>query len=253
MSSASRRFAVWVAAASLVASLADVTWGQGPEFEVSDVFFELNDTDGDLGIHALIDGDDWRTLAIEDPNGRQNLVISLGGGMRRQGLTELFFESAEPNFDDLSPAQFLRRFPEGEYLVRAVTLEGEVFQSLDDVSHLIPAPPGNVEVNGRPLPVNCDAEPLPMVSEPFMVSWDEVETSHPRIGTRNEPIEVVKYQAVLENDDETVVFTFDLPPDMTEVEIPAGFADSGDVLKVEVLVKEESGNQTGVESCFEVR
>jgi hypothetical protein len=252
MRSTIRRRAVSMAAVTaLVASFTAVTWAQ--EFEESDVFFELNDTDGDLGIHALIDGDAWRLLVIEDPNGRQNLAIALGGAMRRQGLTELFFESAEPSFDDFAPSQFLRRFPEGEYLVRATTLAGDVFESLDDVSHLIPAPPGNVEVNGRPLPENCDAEPLPSVSEPFTIRWDAVETSHPRIGRRGEPIEVVKYQAVLESEDEELVFTFDLRPEMTEVEVPGGFAESGDVLKVEVLVKEESGNQTATESCFEVR
>ena len=39
---------------------------------------------------------------------------------------------------------------------------------------------------------------------------------------------------------------------MTEVEIPAGFASSGEEFKVEVLVRESSGNQTALESCFEV-
>ena len=252
MNSTLRRRAVSTATAVLlVSSLAAVTWGQ--EFEESDVYFELNDTDGDLGIHALIDGDAWKMLVIEDPNGRQDLAVSLGGTMRRQGLTELFFESAEPPFDELTPAQFLRRFPEGEYLLRATTLGGEVFESLDEVSHLIPAPPGHVEVNGRELPENCDAEPLPSVSEPFTVRWDAVEMSHPRIGRQNEPLEIVKYELVLEGEDEELVFTFDLPPDTTEVEIPGGFAATGDVLKVEVLVKEESGNQTAVESCFEVK
>jgi hypothetical protein len=28
-------------------------------FDVAELFFELNDTDGDLGIHALIDGEAW--------------------------------------------------------------------------------------------------------------------------------------------------------------------------------------------------
>ena len=96
----------------LLAGLAVATSAQ--DFEESDIYFELNDTDGDLGIHALIDGDACRTLVIENPDGRRELSISLNGGMRRQGLTELFFESAEPSFDDLGPARFLRRFPEGE-------------------------------------------------------------------------------------------------------------------------------------------
>jgi hypothetical protein len=235
----------------LLAGLAAATSAQ--EFEEADVFFELNDTDGDLGIHALIDGDAWRTLTIDNPDGRREFSLSLNSGMRRQGLTELFFESAEPSFDELGPARFLRRFPEGEYLVRGTTLGGEVFENLDEVTHLIPAAPENVEVNGRPLPEDCDAEPPLSVADPFTIRWDPVEMSHARIGITDEPIEIVKYQVVLEGEDEELVFSFDLPPDVTEIEVPAGFVASGEVLEVEVLAKEESGNQTAFESCFEVR
>jgi hypothetical protein len=223
------------------------------EFEVADVFFELNDTDGDLGIHAMIDGDAWRALSIETPRGRREMSIHLTGAMRRQGLTELFFESAEPNFDDLSPAQFFLRFPEGTYVVHATSIGGDEFETEDMVTQLLPAPPQGLQVNGMELPEDCD-QGVPALSEPFMVSWDPVTTSHPDIGRTGEPIEVVKYQVVLERDDEVLIHTIDLPPDVTEVEFPAGLAEPGDEFKVEVLVKEASGgNQTGVETCgFEV-
>lgn len=80
---------------------AATTWAGDNEipFSVANVFLELNDTDGDLGIHALIDG------------------------QRQQGLTELFFESAEPPFDELPPETFFRRFPEGEYEVEGMALD----------------------------------------------------------------------------------------------------------------------------------
>jgi len=39
-------------------------------FSVANVFFELNNTDGDLGIHALIDGEPWKKLKIEDTTSR---------------------------------------------------------------------------------------------------------------------------------------------------------------------------------------
>jgi hypothetical protein len=35
-------------------------------FDEAEIFFELNDTDGDLGIHALIDGDAWKSLQFKD-------------------------------------------------------------------------------------------------------------------------------------------------------------------------------------------
>ena len=33
-------------------------------FDEAIVFFELNNTDGDLGIHSLIDGEPWKRLEL---------------------------------------------------------------------------------------------------------------------------------------------------------------------------------------------
>ena len=66
-----------------------------------------------------------RRLEIEDPNERVILVLRAVGRLARQGLTQLFFESAEPTFDELEPEEFFRRFPEGTYEIDAVSLTGE--------------------------------------------------------------------------------------------------------------------------------
>jgi hypothetical protein len=47
-------------------------------------FFELNDTDGDLGIHGKIDGDEWRRLKIEDPHERKMLDVKVKGRRNRR-------------------------------------------------------------------------------------------------------------------------------------------------------------------------
>ena len=39
------------------------------ELDEGQLFFELNDTDGDLGIHGKADGDAWRKMVIEGPEG----------------------------------------------------------------------------------------------------------------------------------------------------------------------------------------
>ena len=98
-------------------------------FEEGRLFFELNDTDGDLGIHGKIDGDEWKKLRIEDPNERRMLNVRVRGRLKRQGLTEFFFESAEPTFDELDPEKFFRRFPEGEYDIEGYTLDWEEKES----------------------------------------------------------------------------------------------------------------------------
>jgi hypothetical protein len=175
--------------------------------------------------------------------------------LRRQGLTEIFFESAEPSFDELAPDAFFRRFPEGEYEVEGVTLDDQELEGEVQVTHLLPARPANISISGVPAAEDCDAEDLPEVKKhkSVMISWDPVARSHPKLGRTNEKIEVVKYQVVVEREEPTLlVFSVDLPPDVTEIEVPAGFIALGDAFKFEILVREASGNQTAVESCFEI-
>ena len=54
------------------------------EFDEAHIFFELNNTDGDLGIHALIDGDAWRKLKISDPDGKSMLDIKVKSNLKQQ-------------------------------------------------------------------------------------------------------------------------------------------------------------------------
>jgi hypothetical protein len=179
---------VVAAAAFILAIAAPELWandddgGEEIPFDEANIFFELNDTDGDLGIHALIDGEPWKRLEIEGPRERELLDIRVKGRLRRQGLTEIFFESAEPSFDELRPKRFFRRFPEGNYEIEGVTLEGDELESTAILTHLLPAPPENIMVSGIPAAEDCDEDPLPLVSGPVIISWDPVTDSHPEIG-----------------------------------------------------------------------
>jgi hypothetical protein len=216
-------------------------------FSEAELFLELNDTDGDLGIHSSIDGEPWIFLEVEDPNGRQLLSIRPKGPLRGQGMTQLFVESAEPGFDELEPAEFFGRFPEGEYEIRGVTVDGEELESAALLTHVLPAPPGNVRVSGLPAAESCDADPLPVVSPPVTVSWDPVTGSHPELG-RPGPIEIVRYQLFVEA--EGIQLGIDLPPQVTAFEIPATITAMSDEVKFEIIAREASGNNTAVESCF---
>ncbi len=224
-------------------------------FDEANLFFELNNTDGDLGIHALIDGDAWKKLEIEDPKGRKLLKVSVKGRMKKQGLTEIFFESAEPTFDELSPEDFFKRFPAGTYEIEGKTLDGEELKSEVELTHVMPAPAANVTISGEAAAEDCDADPLPEVSEPVVIRWDPVTESHPDLGAFSADIEIVKYQLVVEREEpELFELSVDLPPDVTEYEISPDFIalESGDGFKFEILVREASGNQTAIESCFEL-
>ncbi len=247
---------------ALALSLAPAVSGADEPFDVANIFFELNNTDGDLGIHALVDGDPWKRLKLEDANERKILDIRLKGRLRRQGLTELFFESAEPPFESddpeevtLSPEEFFARFPEGDYEVSGVTLEGDELESIATVTHLMPAPPVISVADGDsgpdPVAEDCDENPGPSVGDPITVHWEHVVLSHPDIGRTNEPIVVKNYELVVEQESALppVKFSVILPPTATSVELPTGLLAPGNA-KVEVLVREDSDNQTATESCF---
>lgn len=72
-----------IALAALGAAIRLVVGAAETPFSEARLFFELNNTDGDLGIHAEIDGDPWKPLDIEDPSQRHILDIVASGRLRR--------------------------------------------------------------------------------------------------------------------------------------------------------------------------
>ncbi|MGH9891317.1 MAG: hypothetical protein ACREA0_04915 [bacterium] len=236
-------------AALTLAAAAPATVGAA-EFSEAELYFELNDTDGDLGIHSSIDGGAYSRLTITDPKDQTILKIRPRGRLARQGLTQLFFESAEPKFAELDPATFFRRFPEGAYGIRARSLEGEVLQATVALSQVLAAPVANITVSGVPAASNCDAVPLPSVSEPVLIDWDPVTESHPTIG-KSGPVEIVEYQFFVER--EGVKLSVELPPTVTEFQVPSDVIALGNEFKFEIIARTASNNNTAIESCFTVQ
>ncbi len=246
----------WIAAALPVAMMGAAGIASAQEadaFDEATIYFELNDSDGDLGIHGSIDGDEWRRLTIEDPKERVILNTTVLGKLSRQGLTQFFFESAEPRFDELDPVEFFKRFPEGTYEVEGRALDGRELENEVEISHVMPAPAGNIRINGVPAAVNCSALPLPVVSAPVLVEWDEVTTSHPTIGKPGRSVDVEEYQVFLELRGTDVKTSSELPPGTTSMQVPLDFTARGSRYKLEVLVRADNGNQTATETCFELQ
>ncbi|MBT8087267.1 MAG: hypothetical protein KJO46_04495 [Gammaproteobacteria bacterium] len=222
------------------------------EFDEAHIFFELNNTDGDLGIHALIDGEPWKKLQIKDASEKKLLNVNVRSRLRRQGLTEFFFESAEPTFDELEPEEFFDRFPPGIYEIEGVTLEGDEIVSETEITHLMPAPP---IVNTFDFDDNCEDDDFVELSEPVIIGWHAVESTHPDLGEAGD-ITIYNYEVVVETEFEidgeefASVFSVILPPEVTSMTIPEEFIAQGDEFKYEILAREESFNQTATESCF---
>lgn len=257
--------------------------------EEAELFFELNDTDGDLGIHGFADGDAWKELEIEAPNGREFMEIDVKSKLKRQGVTELFFESAEPCFppeefgeeaecdDPLAPAKFFKRFPQGTYEIEVELLDGDELESEVYLSHKIPAAPV-VDSVGTAADPTEEGECWGLISGgavDVLVEWIPVTLSHADLGTPNsaslEDNKVINYEFVAEIDGTYLESSTIVSPGTTEWTIPGEFIalalgvevedDEGgeklvDEIKFEILVRVDNGegnpgNKSAVESCFE--
>jgi hypothetical protein len=165
-------------------------------------------------------------------------------------MTQLSFESAEPPFDELPPEQFFRRFPEGRYEIEGRLQDGHEARGVAVLSHVLAARPDIIAVSGVPAAESCDDPNLPVVQSPVTIAWDPVTKSHPEIGKAGR-VTVSRYQLFVER--EGVKLSLDLPPSVTEFEVPTGVTALGDTFKFEIIVRTTTGNNTAVESCFIVR
>ncbi len=244
-----RLLTVSLALGSLAAPISARQRPASQPFSVAELFVELNDTDSDLGLHALIDGGTWTSLEIDGPHDRSLLAIFSKGRFNSQGLTQLAFESAEPPFEELDPAVFFRRFPEGVYEIEALAQGGGTFKSKVKLSHVLAAPV-EATVSGRPAAESCDEPVLPEVAAPVVIDWEPVTQSHPEVGKAGR-VKISRYQFFVEQGATTL--SVDLPPTVTEFEIPTSITAAGGVFKFEIIARTSTGNNTAVESCFRMQ
>lgn len=202
------------------------------ELEIARIFIEYNDTDNDLGFHVFLDGEDWKDLAIVNPDGDPIFLVEGDGGYADLGMTELFFEGAEPSLDDVPLEDLLALFPEGTYHFTGTTVDDEVIEGDAALSHAVPAAP---EVSSR------------VAGKNITISWQPVPGTPP--GFPDEEVNVVGYQVIVGS------FQVTLPGTSTSVKLPREYAaslESGEH-DFEVLAIDESGNQTIASDSFEVR
>jgi len=212
-------------------------------FEDAEFFIEVNATDGDAGVQLMLDGEGWNDLEMVDP--LQSLILEIsasdgpGGSIVAQGLTELFFESAEPSFEAQTLQELFDLFPEGEYELTGVTTEGEEICGTAEFTHDIPAAPEptvKVKGNGKKVTI-C----WPPVEDPF---------EDPNGAAVGEEIEIEMYRVVVEALDEEgeglQTLDVELPSTALCLSIPREFlrlSEAGE-FSFEVIATEESGNQT---------
>jgi hypothetical protein len=202
-------------------------------FEASDLFIEINATDGDAGLQMNLGGDEWRRLVLRDPSGRTIVGVNGRGRLRNYGLTDMSFESNEPPFDEVPFRRFRARFPEGRYTFRGTSVEGRRLVGSARLTHDIPARP-NVLAPAEDTVVDPSAN--------LVVRWEPV--------TRPRGIRIVRYIVIVTEEDSEREVSMDLGPRATSATIAPGFLARGREYAVEVLARERSGNQTITEVPF---
>jgi hypothetical protein len=124
------------------------------DFGECKVLVEINATDGDIGFHFLVDGDDLNSARIDDPNGAKVFEDQAKGPLREQKLTETFAESAEPlcwpdpeaeeDEEIVTLEEFLERWTPGTYLFSGMSDEGEKSEGESELTYELPAAPSDL-------------------------------------------------------------------------------------------------------------
>ncbi|MFQ5526198.1 MAG: hypothetical protein ACE5GX_08035 [Thermoanaerobaculia bacterium] len=210
---------------------------EAKRLDEAEFFIEINATDGDAGIQVFLDGVGWKRMKIFDPDGNKIVDTKNRNSVKQQGITEFFFESAEPSFDVQTLEELMALFPEGRYRFEGVTTEGEPLTGKTKLTHDFPMQPMQVS------PVDGES----VDPENAVFTW--VQVADPP-GS-----EIVTYEVVLECEEpEFTKATFLVGPDVDSITVGPEFLEQEDLdeCKWEVLAKEDSGNQTISETEFSI-
>lgn len=210
--------------------------GQAVQLPSTKLIIEHNATDEDTGVHGFFDGVNFTKLCVYDPQGVQILVVEAKGPLGDQSISGIFFESAEPPNSEVPIAEFLSRFPEGQYPVRGRAKDGRRLTSAARFTHTIPAAPditqpqegdvvdpSNLEVRWNPVTTTLDGKPLNPTGYQVIITKDVKDDPH----GFSRP-------------------TFDVHvlPSVTSLTVSKEFLEPKTIYELEVLALEASGNQT---------
>jgi hypothetical protein len=195
--------------------------GGGLPFADSEIFFEFNSTDNDLGVQVFLDAEDWSRVKIFAPDGRSILDIRGESELGELGLTELFFESAEP-----SPGEVLALFDPGEYTFVGRTTEGERLFGTGMLSHDLPPAPVFSPSNGEVLDHTA-----------VVIRWDPIPGA-------------ARFEVIVSDEINAANIEAEVSGGTSEMAVPPTFLAPGGSYKAEVLAIFDNGNKTISEGLF---
>lgn len=219
--------------------------GDAEELDATKLYFEFQSTDDDTGLHGLMGTDGWSRLCVYAPDGTQILGVAPQGNLGSLSMADIFFESREPEADEISQEEILAMFPPGDYELRGVSYEGATLTGKAWLTHDIPKPPV----------ITSPQEDDVVDPNDFTVTWEPVTES-----VAGDPVEVTAYEVIVTNDNDDAedphglaqpVLSVHVLPHVLSLKIPSEFFESGVEYELEVIALEESGNQTITVVFFE--
>jgi hypothetical protein len=262
--SATRRSLLGVAGAALV-GLASIATATEPcdDFGECKALIEINASDGDIGFHFLMDGDDLNSARIFDPDGRKVFEDQVKGPLKEQKLTETFAESAEPlcwpdpdadpeDLEDIVTLEdFLDRWAAGTYTFTGMSDGGEKSEGESELTYELPAAPIEIDFDGTTITWerpggSMDAEPRGDLGNCASAAELDILVGNGVLPVHPADVAVDAYEAVLEPDVDDgdpvggLVFRIRVPGNIatTEVTVPAEYLAS---LPDDTAVKIEVG------------
>lgn len=241
-----------VAGAALVSMTGTATATEPcDDFGECKALIEINASDGDIGFHFLMDGEDLNSARIFDPNGKKVFEDQAKGALKEQKLTETFAESAEPlcwadpeadpeDLEDIvTLEEFLDRWEAGTYTFTGMSDGGEKSAGETPLTYELPAAPIEPDFDGTTISWgraggSTDAEPRGDLGNCATAAELDILVGNGVLPMHPADVDVDAWEAVLEPDVDdgdpvgSLVFRIRLPGGIatTAVTVPAEYLAS---------------------------
>ena len=214
----------------LLFTLFTLTFGKGDageflRFEVAEIRFEQNATDGDVEVVFEIKaGDKGLTeLKIVSPDGK--VVVNINSpDASTLGIRQFRFESPEPK--DVN--SLMSAYPEGEYVFSGISTDGKQYKSTSKLNHKLPSTVSFLS----PEPGAED-----VAEENLIINWSPVENA-------------VSYIIEIDQNELDFNLTVKIGGNKTSFALPDGILVAGKEYTIGIGAVSGSGNISVVETSF---
>jgi hypothetical protein len=206
-------------------SLGNCTATKSLPFEVAEIRFEQNATDGDVEVVFEIKaGDKGLTeLKIVSPDGR--VVVNINSpDVSTIGIRQFRFESPEPK----DVKSLMSAYPEGEYVFSGMSTDGKQYKSTAKLNHTLPSTVSFL---------SPEPEAEDVAIENLIIRWSPVENA-------------ASYIIEIDQDELHFNITAKFGGNKTSFPLPDGILESGKEYTIGIGAVSENGNMSVVETSF---